>query len=131
MCLRQNDIGYIVGSFGGTLELKDNCFDQNEVSRAAVISESGTQIVSSNYGRNKDEKKHRCEFLVVLDAALQDAFSCTSFDGSSCSGINSLKNEQDYILELDLPDPKPVEQSSSQLSGTHFILLVLCLFLHI
>jgi len=65
--------GYIIGSLDGDLELKNNCFVDNQVTLAQVMSIKGTIDADMNGGstnfvtKETGNPNHVCEFVAVVD----------------------------------------------------------------
>ena len=90
-----------------------NCFEENQVSVAAVVSELAVQqSVHQNYGFNLDDDA-TCEFMVVLSSDEEEEDACHKFDGSSCHHLDKTTTT-DHHKEPQRPlEPKrPMEPSS-------------------
>jgi hypothetical protein len=86
-------INYVVGNMlNGSLEMTGNCFIDNQVQFAPVISHSHSlPSVSNNHGQEKTATG-TCEFIAAYtekeesgdNPSTQTDFSCIDFDGRSC-----------------------------------------------
>lgn len=83
---------YIIGNMDGYLELTGNCFVENKITFAPVISHAETvPVMSNNYGTATNHEQ--CEFAAVYqntvgtEAANQIGDYCMKYDRHSCTGI--------------------------------------------
>ena len=80
---------YLIGNMNGLLELEGNCFVENQIQFAPVISHSDKfPTVSNNYGQGT--LLETCEFVAVFRntgtaaAVSQSNYYCIEFDRLSC-----------------------------------------------
>lgn len=122
MSWTQDGSSHIVGSFKGFLELKNNCFEENEASLAPVVIHSSRHRLSHNGGRNNVVYNQQCDFAIeytgasIIDGKAADEipFSCFSFDGDTCVGEE--KDQAGFLGDN-------VEDSSGAYGGNGWSLL--------
>jgi hypothetical protein len=116
----------VVGSFHGNLEMRHNCFEMNEASIAPVITEAGTHLLSSNYGKNKYLDNPICEFVITFPGIKkmeaettqinEIPFSCTGYDGVSCTedvfGVSAGSSPSPQRPELSLEGEGPRDETN-------------------
>ena len=83
---------YIIGNMDGFLELTGNCFVENKISFAPVISHSDIgPVMSNNYGTATNQEQ--CEFAAVYQNTVKASAGsqiddyCMKYDRHSCTGI--------------------------------------------
>lgn len=91
-------VGYIIGTFGGTLKITENCFTGNGATIAPVVSYGGKVYTAANSGDSSSGPSNTCDFLALVEVdGDPDAFvltsdtpsTCVHFDRDSCDGFGS------------------------------------------
>ena len=121
----QRFANYLIGNMNGLLELTGNCFIENKVHFAPVVSHSDKfPTLSSNYGEGA--QMGTCEFAAVFKStatsttaadASQSNYYCVEFDRLSC-----VRNPHNVATRDHKDDPDPpveLEIESKATSGTN------------
>lgn len=121
---------YIIGNMNGYLELTGNCFVENKVNYAPVISHSDTfPSLSSNYGTKT--MKETCEFAAVYNfkntgtaaAVSQSNYYCMAYDRIACFRSPPLLAPRDPPLA---PQNEEVDFESTAATATVSTNQILC-----
>jgi hypothetical protein len=115
----------------GYLELTGNCFVENKITFAPVISHSETvPLMSNNYGTATNQEQ--CEFAAVYQttagavAVNQIGDYCVKYDGHSCTGMPTGTAKRDPQKS---PDALILDSGTTSVLASHiFCVSIVLLF---